>query len=132
MDMNNFKEQLSNVVPIILKARMKNGFANSEKWQQMQVLDEAGDDINQGSFSAVDIAVYSNFLKRYNDQYRGKILIVTRFDFKNSQCFIHFPVNWKSSLKPSFLLPCVRQKVFSFSRYKNTYNNISFLLACYS
>ena len=74
MDMNDFKQQLSHVVPIILKARMENGFANCEKWQEMQVLDEAGGDIkNEGSFSTVDIAVYLNFLRRCNDQYRGKI-----------------------------------------------------------
>ena len=73
MAMNDFKEHLSRVVPIIFEARMKSGFANSEKWQQMQVIDEAGGDINQESFSTVDIAVYINFLERYNDQYRGKI-----------------------------------------------------------
>ena len=33
MDMNDFKEHLSRVVPIILKARMKNGFATSHYWQ---------------------------------------------------------------------------------------------------
>ena len=70
----DFKEQLSRVVPIILKARMKSGFANSDKWQEIQVIDEAGGDIKtEGSFSTVDIAVYMNILQPFNEQYRGKI-----------------------------------------------------------